>query len=102
MCYAGVMRCQDDDWRTVNAVEQERQTLRAAVRKVMWSFSVLTSICHNTNFVNDPLRNVKPVQLRMTDRRQAVIMKKNSTSRRKMSVLGNVDYLQPEIHSVAV
>ena len=35
--------------------------------------SVLVSVRHDTKLVSDPLRNVKPVQLRMTDRRLAAV-----------------------------
>ena len=34
---------------------------------------MLTSVCHNAKHVTNPLRNVKPTQLRMTDRRQAAV-----------------------------
>ena len=62
----------DDD-----AVEQEHiRHCRACSSPLLpRSFSALTSVCHNTKFVNDPLRHVKPaaVQLTMTDCREATV-----------------------------
>ena len=48
---------------------------RAVVLQVgiLWSFSVLIFVCHKAKSVADPLWNVKPVQLRMTDRRRAAV-----------------------------
>ena len=56
--------------QTIDAVEQRHETL---VRQVARSFSVLTSVGYNAELVTDPLWDVKPVQLRMTDCGQATV-----------------------------
>ena len=69
MCSAGVVGRQDDDWRT----EQEHQTLACSSSLGIAVLFRAGTVRHDIKLVNDPVRNVKPVQLIMTDRRQAAV-----------------------------